>query len=526
MSIFAIILAILALLIALLYILEERTRRQFESKGVPYRGNVTYSFILNAFTGVSFIQNFTRTYNRLKSLNAKVAGGSDFGITKLLILDPDIIKSVLVKDFDHFVDRAGHIPTPKNDYLFAKMLLVLKGDQWKALRSKLSPAFTTGKIKRLFALFDQSGKKLVKFIEDETTTTNEMDLSTGYSKFAMDVIASAVCSMNSKAFEEKDPSVFEKMGDKLRLRFGAKDMIHMLVIVLAPKLANLLGFSIFDMEMQDFFSSAIKGSIHDRQEKNEKRNDFIQLMLEAREDKLKAEEGELSTFEKDAEIKSVGKASTSGDMLDDTGIVANCVLFVLAGFDTTQSLLLFCAYALALNQDVQDKLREEVETVLEDNGGEFSYESIHKMTYLDMVISETLRVYPPAGITERTSTQDYQVPGTDYVLKKGGSIQVNIAGLHQDPEYFPEPEKFDPERFSMENKAKINQYAYLPFGAGPRNCIGMRFALTEVKVAISHLVHNFRIEPSQKTLIPMKYTNENSLKPKGGMFLALNKIQH
>lgn len=127
---------------------------------------------------------------------------------------------------------------------------------------------------------------------------------------------------------------------------------------------------------------------------------------------------------------------------------------------------------------------------------------------------------------------------------------IPIYGLHHDPEYYPEPEKFDPERFSPENKGKINQYVYLPFGAGPRNCIGefhnnlisgiicnpvlyayifvigMRFALAEVKVAIAHLVHNFMIEPSKKTLIPMKFSKASSLKPDGGMFLALNKIQH
>jgi len=280
--------------------------------------------------------------------------------------------------------------------------------------------------------------------------------------------------------------------------------------------------------MQDFFTSGIKSSIRQREETGEKRNDFIQLMLEAREDKLKIEEDELDNFEKNAQINGnsgLGEAS-SADILDDIGIVANCVLFILAGFDTTQSLLLYLAYALALNQDVQDKLRTEIEAQLEENDGEFTYDSLQKMAYLDKVIQETLRYYPPAGMTDRSVTMDYKVPGTNYILKKGSAIQIAINGLHHDPEYFPNPEKFDPERFSPENKAKINQYAYLPFGSGPRNCIGMRFALTEVKVAIVHLIHNFKIEPSKKTLIPMKYQKTNSLKPEGGMFLALNKMQH
>jgi cytochrome P450 len=95
------------------------------------------------------------------------------------------------------------------------------------------------------------------------------------------------------------------------------------------------------------------------------------------------------------------------------------------------------------------------------------------MTLCIYAHTETLRYYPPAGVTDRNVTQDYKIPGTDYILKKGGAIQIPIAGLHHDSEYWPQPEKFDPERFSLENKAKINQYAYLPFGQGPRNCIGL-----------------------------------------------------
>jgi cytochrome P450 len=274
------------------------------------------------------------------------------------------------------------------------MLISIKGDQWKALRSKLSPTFTTGKIKRLFSLFDVSGRKLVKFVEGEMADGNgEMDLSQAYSKFAMDIIASAVCGIDSQTFDQKEPSLFEKMGTKLQFKLGGLGMFKMFMILVFPRLTDFLGMSFFEMEMQNFFSSAIKSSIKQRKESGEKRNDFIQLMLEAREDKLKTDENELDSFEKDAvmvngEGGGNNKVSTA-DLLDDDGIVANAVLFMLAGYDTTQSLLLYCAYALALNQDVQDKLREEVESVLEGNDGELTYDALNKMTYLDMVINGT-----------------------------------------------------------------------------------------------------------------------------------------
>jgi len=88
------------------------------------------------------------------------------------------------------------------------------------------------------------------------------------------------------------------------------------------------------------------------------------------------------------------------------------------------------------------------------------------------VFLETLRFYPPAVATDRICHIDYKIPGTDFVLKKGEGVLIPILGLHHDPEFYPQPEKFNPERFSPKNKNKINPYAFLAFGQGPRNCIG------------------------------------------------------
>lgn len=241
----------------------------------------------------------------------------------------------------------------------------------------------------MFALFYDSSKKLVKYVDQrmEESPNGEIDLLEGYSKFTMDTIASAVCNMNSQAFDQVEPSLFEKMGQKMQLQFNPKQFISFIVLINFPKIAEFFGMTLFGSEMYNFFSGAIKSSIKEREEKGEKRNDFIQLMLEAREDKLKIDESELNAFEKDAQIKEDKFSESSAEVLDDDGIVSNCVLFILAGFDTTQSLLLFCAYALAIHPEIQDKLRTEVESVLDENDGDFTYESLHKMVYLDMVIN-------------------------------------------------------------------------------------------------------------------------------------------
>jgi len=525
MGIFAILLLVVLFLVLYFIYSAYKDRYYFESRGVPYLGNGTIRLVTNMIQRVNFVEDFNRQYKKMKDKNQKVVGTRDFGQQSIMIADLEMLKSVFVKDFDHFSDRR-EFGLPVQDVLFKKMLFTQKGERWRALRTKLSPTFTTGKIKRLFDLFDQSGHKFVKFLEQEVEASGgELDLSEGYSKFTMDIIASAACGIDSQAFNQKEPSVFEQMGQKLQFKFGGFRILKFIVMTLSPKVAEFFNFSFFEKDMQDFFMTAIKSSINHRLQHKEKGNDFVQLMLEAREGSLKTEENELDNFEKDAQLKEGGKVEMA-DLLDDESIAANCVLFILAGFDTTQSLLLFCAYALALNQDVQQKLREEIDTVLDDNDGHFTYDALHKMVYLDMVINETLRYYPPAVGTDRGCTMDYKVPGTNFTLKKGQSILVPIYGIHHDEKYYRNPQKFDPERFSPENKHKIVPYSFLPFGQGPRNCIGMRFALTEVKVAISHLVHNFRLEPSKRTLIPMKFSQTSSLKPEGGMFLSLQKISH
>ncbi|XP_035706596.1 cytochrome P450 9e2 [Folsomia candida] len=452
-TLFLILAGLVTLLVFLWKWHYRKNKVYFESKGIPYRGNAFLRIALNSLKGLGVIDDILASYKQNKAENTMVTVTNDFGVITIRIQDPDLLKAVLVKDFDHFADRRN-FTIPKNDYLYKKMIFSLKGEPWKALRTKLSPTFTTGKIKRLFSLFDQSGEKLVKYIEQEIGDGGEFDIIETYSKFAMDIIASSVCGIDSHAFDQKEPSFFEVMGRKMQLTFGGATLIKILIISVSSSIADFFGFSLFAKDVPDFFSVAIKASIHDRQTKNEKRNDFIQLMLEAREDKLKTEDH-------DAEL------------LDDEGIVANAVLFIFGGYDTTSSLLIFTAYSLALHPNIQDKLRTEIGQVLEENGGELSYDALNKMTYLDMVISETLRYYPPLFATDRGCTKDYKIPGTEFVMKKGQVLLIPTYGLHHDADYFPEPEKFNPERFSPENKAKINHYAYLPFGAGPRNCIGM-----------------------------------------------------
>nr|CAD7602411.1 unnamed protein product [Timema genevievae] len=211
--------------------------------------------------------------------------------------------------------------------------------------------------------------------------------------------------------------------------------------------------------------------------------------------------------------------------LSDKDIAAQAAVFFLAGFETSSTLMSFVSYFLVIHEDIQQRLQEEID-MLENNGGKVTYEEVLALKYLDMVISETLRMYPPATAMDRVCVKPYWIPPSGnqpgITFKEGDILEIPIFGLHRDEEYFPEPDKFDPERFSNENKHKIKPFSFIPFGIVPRSCIGNRFALMESKVALVYIMSRFNLKVIDKTPIPVRLSKNNAgPEPEGGFWLGL-----
>ncbi|TGZ50920.1 Cytochrome P450 4C1 [Temnothorax longispinosus] len=141
----------------------------------------------------------------------------------------------------------------------------------------------------------------------------------------------------------------------------------------------------------------------------------------------------------------------------------------------------------------EDRVRNEVNTALQENGEKFTMKLLQDLPYLDRCIKEGLRLYPSVFLISRITAEDVKLQS--YVVPAGTIINLNIYAIHRDPNFWPNPEVFDPDRFLPERKRNRHPYSYLPFSAGPRNCIGQRFAILELKAMIASLIHNFYLEP-------------------------------
>ncbi|KAJ8953901.1 hypothetical protein NQ318_019141 [Aromia moschata] len=461
----------------------------------------------------------------------RYSGMYDFTIPSLIIRDPDLIKQVTVKDFDHFVDHRAIIPEGV-DPVWTSNLIGLKGQKWREMRAILSPSFTTSKMRAMFVLIEECGANFVQYFLDKGEDTVSIELKDTCRRFANDVIATTAFGVKVDSLKDRD-NEFYRMGKEATNFTGFVMFLKVVGYLLFPRLFGALKVKIFSGEVGDFFVNLVDETIKVREEKGIVRPDMIHLMMEAQKGIQKQEESPtidtgFATAQESDIVKTNDKQLKN---ITNADIASQALIFFLAGFDTVSTHMCFLMYELAMNFDIQEKLREEVRETLKECGGKLTYEGISKMKYMDMVISEALRKWPPAVATDRVCTKPYTIepkmPGEKPVqLKEGSTLFFPLYAIHQDPEYYPDPERFDPERFNEENKQNIKPYTYFPFGLGPRNCIGSRFALLEVKTTIFHLLLHFQLVPVEKTMIPLKISKKTvTISFDGGLWIGLKRLK-
>ncbi|KAL1488807.1 hypothetical protein ABEB36_014603 [Hypothenemus hampei] len=440
-----------------------------------------------------FIQSIYNLYP-----NEKYVGLYNFQSPVLMFRDPELFKEIAIKDFDHFTDHAPFVD-PEADPLWSKNLLSLKGERWKEIRNIVSPVFISSKMKLMFDLIKENSEDLVNYFQENNEEIMELDMNDLVNRFANDVIASAAFGLKVNSSREKE-NRFYLMGKQLTNFRGLLNSIKFVLLQVYPKFFKIVGSSLLDKEAGKFFSDIIGDTIKMREEKNIVRPDVIHILMEAQKKQAEAPTGKIN--------------------ISNLDIASQCLIFFFAGFDTISTSLSFGMYELATNPDVQNKLREEIlETI---KTGPLTYDTLLQMRYLDMVVSEMLRKWPQFPFLDRVCTKPYVVD-KKIQIKPNSEVWIPIYALHRDPQYFPDPDKFNPERFDPK-KNTITPYTYLPFGLGPRSCIGNRFAIMEMKSFLFHLLSKYEIVPTEKTSIPLVLSKNIQLGAENGFWMGLKRI--
>ncbi|XP_046602915.1 cytochrome P450 6A1-like [Neodiprion virginianus] len=430
---------------------------------------------------------------------APLIGVYDRRTPVLIVRDPELIKDVMIKDFSTFSERG--LPVHDKVEPLSTHLFNLETTRWRPLRSKLSPAFTSGKMKNMFYLILECADYFEEYLNNIVEKGEPIDCREITAKYTTDVIGSCAFGLQMNALADED-SEFRKMGRKF-FKMDRKRRVLGLLRSSSPWLYELLGISAMGDDITNFFLSSVKETIDHRMKNNVRRADLIEMLMEIKN------HPEKSDFE-----------------LTDAIIAAQAFVFFIAGFETSSTTISHALMELAQNHDLQERLRREIIESLEANNGDITYDGVKKLKYLDMVFQETLRLRPPVLLHMRKAMAEYTFRGTNLTIPKGQMIWIPTWEIQQNPEYYPKPTVFDPERFTDEMVKARHPMTYLPFGDGPRNCIGARFGTYQTKLGLIKILSNFKVDMSDKTNIP--YVPNPAaflLEPVGGVHLKFSKIK-
>lgn len=501
MEIFEILCGIIAVILALYYFFTS-TFDFWKSRGVPGPRPIpvfgTFKDVL--LKKISLGDYVTKVYNEYKD---EPFIGIFFMRTPILIVkDLEIMKDIFIKDFSTFADR-GFTTHEKAEPL-SQNLFNLEPERWRPLRPKLTPFFTSRKMKEMFLLISECSDHLIDHVDKlvRRNVTNEpiecLELT---AKYTTDCIGSCTfgIEMNTLSNEESE---FRRIGRDV-FHQPWTDLLRARIKNFSPLLYDILGYILPDTEITKFFISLVTDSMKYRDKNNIVRHDFIDMLRE-----LKKNSSKMNNIE-----------------FTDSFIASQAFIFFAAGYETSSTAMTNTLYELALHQKVQDRLRKEINEEYTKYGGSLTYENVQKMNYLDKVFKEILRKYPAGFFFTRKTTSSYTFNGTKVSIPKGQRIWIPIYAIYRDPDIYPKPNDFDPERFNEEAVRSRHPMVYLPFGDGPRNCIGARFGIYQTKLGIIKILQNYKIECCEKTQIPY-VIDENIfvLSPKNGIYLRIIKV--
>lgn len=455
----------------------------FEGTGVP---TVPLRSIISGNTDEYWKPTLLKRLDRWLEEYGDVFGFFIGDTPMVVVKDLDMIQDIFITNAGNFQSRGRTLYIYEMDSLFKRYIILAKGSAWREIRSCMAQFFTASKLKAVMPSLMHAQQQFIDVLGEHADSGKEVDINSLCERFTFDVIGKAAFGIDTNVQRNPEYPLFRAaLGVLPCLNAGlfydlGQNLYHWPWLLKFP--AKLIG-----MFYTNPFSGLTKKATdviqYRRKNPQVKQPDMAQILLDGLASKENATEKN-----KGATVDST--APLPPETLNQ--LSSNCMTIFLGGYDTTRLAFTFWFYLMGKHQDVQEKMREEVLRAFAEEGESLSYQTLLALPYTNQVIAETLRIYPPIiSFTSRCADEDYRYG--KYVIKKGTSVMVPTYQLHRDPMYWDHPEKFIPERFSPENKERINPTVYQPFGLGPRICIGQRLALVELASATTEVLRHYRI---------------------------------
>jgi len=381
----------------------------------------------------------------------------------ITVADPEMLRHILVRDFDKFPNRPDF--TRSNPPLDVG-LFSAQDDTWRRIRSILTPMFSLSKLKEVVPIIEDATDPLMDKLMKSTESERSVDVSTIFGMFSLDVILRVAFGLEAEIQTNPDPELVKKA----LTVFDTPVYIRLLTML--PFYQHVKNFFHINILQNVPYFLKVAQSILEVRKKSTGpvRRDLVQLMLEAREDGDK----------------------TGNKTMNDKEMIVQSFIFLLAGSETTGATLAFTAYHLAHNPEIQEILLHEIDNAVRSRSDASMYEFVQSLRYLDQVICEVLRLDSVGFVTSRQCKEACVIRGVEFPL--GVVLNIPSYAIHRDPDFWPEPEKFDPDRFLPEETEKRPSFSYLPFGLGQRQCIGTKLALLEMKIALAMILQRIKFE--------------------------------
>ncbi|KAM7296305.1 cytochrome P450 3A8-like [Ixodes scapularis] len=442
-------------------------------------------------------------------------------VPMLVVQDLEFLKYVFFKNFSNFTDRGVTMRTDEMHPILGRSVIHARGSKWKSVRSCLSPSFTTLKLKLMLDHIAEVSDVFMDVLGKKADLGKQINVLETMQGLTMDYLGRAAFGIDTSFQKDLNNPIFVTAKRTVKeLMTGPFHMLAQSTTSLGVLAAPIFWLNWIFGTFSFLRSSVETAKVIELRRKNPelRKNDLLQTLIDAEY------EEEATQTSSDKTTNGIVKGLYRGRTLSSEEVIQNSTVLFVAGFETTAVALSFLTFALGKHQDVQDKVRQEVREVL-NNHGKLDYETVtRKMKYVGQVVNEALRIWPPAlTFTTRQAKEDFEYKGIKY--KAGTCIMSPTLQIHRDERFFPDPMKFDPDRFSEENESSIMKIAFQPFGMGPRNCVGMRLALFEIAYTVVKMTQHFRWELGDSQLGEMPIDQYGTLStPVRGPWIVFHKL--